>query len=97
MAPIRGNYSVGLRKLIKDLLALQPDLRPSAFELVLVVGELLDNQENMLDGIVTSASDTSAGQRIETISLIFEVKLCTPIIRLERLSINRRIVQVSCS
>lgn len=94
IAPIRGNYSTGLRKLIKDLLALQPDLRPTAFELVITVQELLQNQENV-GGLVTSMSTSSTDQqRNGTISLVFQVRLSGSNIELKRLDVNRRIVQV---
>lgn len=94
MSPIKGNYSVGLRKLIKDLLALQPDLRPTAYELGHNVEELLRNQDNVMDGLVTSTS-ISVDHRRETISLIFQVKLSEPSIKLERLTFHGRVLQAS--
>ena len=62
-----------------------------------MVEELLCNQQNVLEGLVTSGSTTSTGQRVETISLIFEVKLGGHSISLERLNVDRRIVQMSRS
>lgn len=84
---------MGLRKLIKDLLSLQPDLRPTAYELVHVVEDLLRNQENLFDGLVTSTS-ISADHRHETISLIFQVKISGPSIELERLNFHEKVIQV---
>lgn len=60
----------------------------------IVVEELIRNQENLLDGLVTAASTTSTGHHVEARSLIFEVKLAGSSIKMDRLNVDYRVVQV---
>lgn len=93
-APIRGTYSQGLRKLIRELLEKDPDLRPRAAEVVFSVDHLLTdcNIRRLRPGINVSMLGsetlfaeqvlTSMNRRLSKRSLIFQLKV-SPMVHLE--------------
>lgn len=92
-APIRAGYSVGLRRLINDLLQKDPDLRPRAFEVVNTVDQLLTDAYVMKmkmnplfdpfsGSIFTQNVINQFHQRQKTYSILLKLTI-EPIIHLE--------------